>query len=207
MNVKEVEERIDNLGNRVQGINTWIKENPQITDPNVYEIMDCNIQFAEYTSKLNQYYNQATDKDQVTKTLESARPIVEYCNNQLGEMELLRNVENHPFFQSQAANHLYTSLIKAQATGNYEVPEKSEDVQLKRELLCKSMSVPFYIWQVQRNEPDYQYDNVGEYQQMKDMLSLYKAAGNTQFVKEVEDLFTTIEKNYKYSETKKVTTK
>lgn len=207
MNVKEVEERIDNLGNRVKGINTWIKENPQITDPNVYEIMDCNIQFAEYTSKLNQCCNQATDKDQVAKTLESARLIVEYCNNQLGEMEQLRNVENHPFFQSPAANHLYTSLINVQAIGNYEVPEELEDVQLKRELLCKSMSVPFYIWQVQRNEPDYQYDNVGEYQQMKDMLSLYKATGNTQFVKEVEDLFTTIEKNYKYSETKKATTK
>lgn len=61
------------------------------------------------------------------------------------------------------------------------------------------MSVPFYIWQVHRNEPDYQYDNATEFNGMKAMLDIYKQEGNTQFVPEIESMFHVIEKNYKYS--------
>lgn len=64
------------------------------------------------------------------------------------------------------------------------------------------MSVPFYIWQVQRTEPEYQYDNVEEFSKMKANLDLYKKEGNTQFVPEIESLFRVIEQNYKYKETK-----
>lgn len=179
MNVKEVETRIDNLTDRVTGINRWIKQNPQITDPNAYEIMDCNVQFAECISELGQCYNQSNDKDQLAQELELTRPSMEACYNQLGEMDMLRDIEHHPFFQSPEAKDLYGSLLETQASGSYELPQTAEDRQLKRELLCKSMSVPFYIWQVRRNEPDYQYDNAGEYQQMQEMLTIYKEMGNS----------------------------
>ena len=43
---------------RIEGINTWIKNNPQVTDPNVYEIMDCNVQYAELVAELVAYYNE-----------------------------------------------------------------------------------------------------------------------------------------------------
>ena len=72
----------------------------------------------------------------------------------------------------------------------------------KKELLCKSMSVPFYIWQVQREKPDYEYDNAAEFRGMKAMLDIYKSEGNTQFVPEIEAMFDVIEKNYKYSDKK-----
>lgn len=207
MKVAQVEEKMNKLEERVKQINTWIKENPQVTDPNVYEIMDCNVRLAECTSELVQCYQQASNKEEVEKELETSRPAMENCYRQLGEMDVLRDTEHHPFFQSSAANSLYMELIKVQASGSYELPTEETDRQVKRELLCKSMSVPFYIWQVQRTEPDYRYDNVTEYNQMKDMLTLYKETGTTQFVPEIEELFTTIEKNYKYSETKRPTTK
>ena len=35
---------------------------------------------------------------------------------------------------------------------NYDIPEDIETKRIKKELLCKSMSVPFYIWQVQREK-------------------------------------------------------
>ena len=82
---------------------------------------------------------------------------------------------------------------------SYDVPKDIAMKKIKKELLCKSMSVPFYIWQVHRNEPDYQYDNATEFDAMKDMLATYKAYGNTQFVPQIESLFGIIERNYKYS--------
>lgn len=85
---------------------------------------------------------------------------------------------------------------------NYDIPEDIETKRIKKELLCKSMSVPFYIWQVQREKKDYEYDNATEFSGMKAMLDIYKSEGNTQFVPEIEALFGVIEKNYKYSETK-----
>ena len=84
----------------------------------------------------------------------------------------------------------------------YDVPEDEQTKELKKELLCKSMSVPFYIWQVHRTEPEYEYDNDSEFNSMKAMLDIYKSEGNTEFVPQIEALFNVIEKNYKYSEMK-----
>lgn len=85
---------------------------------------------------------------------------------------------------------------------DYDLPTNPETRRIKKELLCKSMSVPFYIWQVQRTEPEYQYDDVTAVNGMMAMLDIYKSEGNTQFVPEIEALFGVIEKNYKYNKSK-----
>ena len=121
---------------------------------------------------------------------------------ELNEMDQLRDTAHHPFFQSEEANSLYNAVKQSQISMNYDIPEDIETRRIKKELLCKSMSVPFYIWQVQREKQDYEYDNATEFSGMKAMLDIYKSEGNTQFVPEIEALFGVIEKNYKYSETK-----
>lgn len=117
-------------------------------------------------------------------------------------MDQLRDTAHHPFFQSEEATALYNAVKQSQRDMDYDIPEDIETRSLKKELLCKSMSVPFYIWQVQRTEPEYQYDNAREFNDMKAMLDVYKQEGNTQFVPEIESLFNVIEQNYKYKETK-----
>ena len=39
-----------NLKNRVHGINQWVKGHPEVTDPNMYEYIDCLVQFGEIYS-------------------------------------------------------------------------------------------------------------------------------------------------------------
>lgn len=36
-----IEDKTRNLANKIGGINNWIKNNPQVTDPNAYEIVTC----------------------------------------------------------------------------------------------------------------------------------------------------------------------
>lgn len=70
------------------------------------------------------------------------------------------------------------------------------------------MSPPFYIWQVQQKETEYQYDNAVEFSSMKEMLDLYKESSlKQQFVPEINQVFTSIDRNYKYNETKQTNTK
>lgn len=197
MKLEELQREIQNLAARTKGINTWIKQNPHITDPNAYEITDCNVTLAEI---LGTFQTIAT-KEVSANTLSSYPEIID-CYNQITEMDQLRDTKNHPFFQSEEAKKLYEAVKQSQSMMNYEVPENMETRRIKKELLCKSMSVPFYIWQVHRTEPEYEYDNINEFNGMKDMLDIYKQEGNTQFVPEIEGLFQVIEKNYKYSETK-----
>ena len=58
MTLTELETKTENLTNRIDGINTWIKSNPEVTEPNVYEIMDCNVQYAELVAEYVTYYNE-----------------------------------------------------------------------------------------------------------------------------------------------------
>ena len=120
----------------------------------------------------------------------------------IDEMEKLRGIAHHEFFLTPEANALFCGIKESIRRLDYQIPETEEMQRTKKELLCKSMSVPFYIWQVQRTEPEYQYDNVEEFSKMKANLDFYKKEGNTQFVPEIESLFRVIEQNYKYKETK-----
>ena len=83
---------------------------------------------------------------------------------------------------------------------NYDIPENMETKRIKKELLCKSMSVPFYIWQVHRTNPNYQYDNKTEFEEMKEAFALYEASEEPcQFLPLIFNLHNKIEKDYKYS--------
>ena len=193
----KIEDKTRNLASKIVGINNWIKNNPQVTDPNAYEIVTCNVEFAEV---LSEYAKKYDSKD--LEYIQHQNPEIYDCYSGIEEMDGLRDTKNHPFFQSKEANDLYTAIKRSQQDMTYDVPEDEQTKELKKELLCKSMSVPFYIWQVHRTEPEYEYDNDSEFNSMKAMLDIYKSEGNTEFVPQIEALFNVIEKNYKYSEMK-----
>ena len=194
MELEQLKSEAENFAERVTGINKWIKSNPQEKDPNAYEIMDCNVSLAELFSEYAE-----VDYSRVLQNAAAKHPEIEPCYFGVVEMDSLRDTAHHPFFQSKEANDLYCAVKRSQLSMDYEIPEDIETRRIKKELLCKSMSVPFYIWQVQHENPDYKYDNAAEFSGMKAMLDIYKSEGNTQFVPEIEAMFKVIEKNYKYS--------
>ena len=193
MDSQKIENKTQTLTESVKKINNWIKQQPEVTDPNAYEIMDCNVSLAELLSEYAQI-----DNSRVLQNAAMKHPEIEPCYFGVVEMDELRDTAHHSFFQSQEANDLYCAIKQSQLSMNYDIPEELETRKIKKELLCKSMSVAFYIWQVHRNEPDYQYDNTTEFNEMKLMLDIYKQEGNTQFVPEIEAMFHVIENNYKY---------
>ena len=193
MDSQKIENKTQTLTESVKRINNWIKQHPEVTDPNAYEIMDCNVSLAELLSEYAQI-----DNSRVLQNAAMKHPEIEPCYFGVVEMDELRDTAHHSFFQSQEANDLYCAIKQSQLSMNYDIPEELETRKIKKELLCKSMSVAFYIWQVHRNEPDYQYDNTTEFNEMKLMLDIYKQEGNTQFVPEREAMFHVIENNYQY---------
>ena len=214
MNLEQTIEKLTNLidrirgyvnadGEHVDGIIDWIIKNPD-TDPNVYEIMDCNVQFAEILAELRKHYVKngkidATAQNSVPYMI-AFHPEIEECYYVLEKMDELRDTDNHPFFTFPEAQEMYYSVKYCQDFASYVLPQDESMRRIKREVLCKSMSVPFYIWQVHRTEPNYQYDNKGEFEGMKEAFALYEVSEEPcQFLPLVFNLHNKIEKDYKYS--------
>lgn len=206
MDLKELTKKTADLEGRISGINKWIKENPLVTDPNAYEITDCNVSFAECLAEYKKQLGEEVANSPQISSFANGKIMnlseVKKISEGIDEMEKLRGIAHHEFFLTPEANALFCGIKESIRRLDYQIPETEEMQRTKKELLCKSMSVPFYIWQVQRTEPEYQYDNVEEFSKMKANLDLYKKEGNTQFVPEIESLFRVIEQNYKYKETK-----
>lgn len=209
MDIEQLEQKLSSLRKKIHEINSWIRTNPTITEPNAYEIMDCNIQFAEIIRELKDYYVSIGEISEDLDTyagpmatvnfMANGHPDIEYCYYELGTMDDLRNLVNHPFFSSPKVNDLYCSIKSCQDFANYDIPNDEDVRRIKRELLCKSISVPYYIWQVQRTNDDYQYDNEAEYTAIEEMYSIYSQDKTpVQFDSEIKNLMQVINKDYKY---------
>ncbi len=210
MTIEELEKKLKALSARTHGINDWIRNNPQVTEPNAYEMMDCNIEFAEILAGLRNHYIATGD---ITPNLDETNglmatvnylaalhPSIDNCYFELGTMDDLRAIATHPFFSKPVVNDMYSSIKASQDFATYVIPTDEGLRRIKRELLCKSISVPFYIWQVQQNEPNYKFDNVTEYVALNEMKSLYEESETPpQFGDAVTNMLQEIEKNYKYS--------
>ena len=46
------------LTNKINNINTWIKEHPEVKKPNYYEIINCMVEVATLNSSMANHYNQ-----------------------------------------------------------------------------------------------------------------------------------------------------
>lgn len=200
MEIEEIKNKTQNLARKILGINEWIKENPTKAVLNVSEIMDYSISLAELFGEYAKFYQSKKLFGDIIPKHEEVRQ----CYSQLIILDELYATDYQPFFKIPEVKALYRKVRDNLPLMDYDVPEDLAIKKIKKELLCKSMSIAFNIWQVHRNEPDYQYDNAAEFDAMKDMLATYKAYGNTQFLLQIESLFGIIEKNYKYSTTENI---
>lgn len=223
MNLEELEEKAIDLANRFKGINNWI-ENNKDTDTNFYEMIDALVEYGSLTAEFNNYYKETGyptvhDSNGERKAESYDMPVLsenlKKVQDEVYKMFRLRS--KSPFFKDEIANKFATDLSVESTIGNYIIPENKEIAEKKKQVLRKVAGVYFYIWQVKQTNPNYQYDNVTEWEELQENYKEYKETvgneieksyeGNVlysgpQFGEDIERMFDVIEKNYKFSETK-----
>ena len=190
-------ESFNELEVNIKNINRWIENNPQVNEPNVYEIADCNIRFAEIVSKFkkcNGFNDRALLIDLVNR-----EPDILECYNQLNKMDSLRHISSHPFFQIPEVREVYSSIKKCQENGNYELSNDDSFNIIKGEAIKKALSVSFYIWQVRQKEPNYVFDNISELTMLDTATSLLESQ-NDNFSKPLTNLYGIIKSNSIFKE-------
>ena len=173
---------------KVQNINKWIKENPNVSDANMWEIMNYLTELGWILSDLRK-----GSQEYETNVLPSS---IEALNNEIKFMLLSRKEYLNDFTNFLGIKALWEDYLKKVFTGNIEYNNSEIDNQLK-ELLCKEMGVLCYIYGVKRNEPDYLYDNKLEFEEMKEKIKLLD---NNEIMPQV--LLKIIESNYNKDSTK-----
>ena len=173
---------------KVQNINKWIKENPNVSDANMWEIMNYLTELGWILSDLRK-----GSQEYETNVLPSS---IETLNNEIKFMLLSRKEYLNDFTNFLGIKALWEDYLKKVFTGNIEYNNSEIDNQVK-ELLCKEMGVLCYIYGVKRNEPDYLYDNKLEFEEMKEKIKLLD---NNEIMPQV--LLKIIESNYNKDSTK-----
>lgn len=227
LELKEINEQAKLLQDRIIGINEWISANPN-TDPDYYEFVDCLIQFGELTWDVCKYFDQNgwptfKEKDETMTHYNSwqATSELENCYKELQKLSQVRKINQEGFSNPNTNPDVYNFLsdLRARcAIGEYFAGDSMEYRRLKKELICKSFSVPFYIWQVKQKDPSYQYDNITEFEMMQQYRTMNAACYpeqetihysdgtcyvGPQFGEHLDKMFEYIEHNYKYMNTKK----
>lgn len=224
VNLEEITRNTKMLTSDLKRINAWVEQNPN-TDPNYYEYADCLVRLGELASDITKYYDQVGWPIVEGETLTHydawrSTPELEACSIELKKLANLRGICKEGFSDRKTNPDVYKYLVELNARcviGEYFTGENPAYRKMKKELICKSLSVPFYIWQVQRTEPDYQYDNREEYEQMKqyhdynvqlypEQYSIQYLDGSSykgpQFGDHIDKMFKRIEASYKYAEAK-----
>ena len=166
----------------------WIKENPNVSDANMWEIMNYLTELGWILSDLRK-----GSQEYETNVLPSS---IEALNNEIKFMLLSRKEYLNDFTNFLGIKALWEDYLKKVFTGNIEYNNSEIDNQVK-ELLCKEMGVLCYIYGVKRNEPDYLYDNKLEFEEMKEKIKLLD---NNEIMPQV--LLKIIESNYNKDSTK-----
>ena len=221
--LEEINRQAEELTNRFRGINSWIEANLN-TDPNFHEMVDCMVEYGKLAKQYDKYYQKAgyptfdNGSEEVEAThyhLALVSPKLKEAQSELSKMWNLRR--KSPFFEDETVREFTTELSMRTQIAEYNVPEDKEIERIKKEVLCKTASIYFYIWQVKQTNPDYQYDNEAEWNNLLQAYEIYKDAvgvevaysnsSNTekyegpQFGRELEKMHKEINKSYKYSDT------
>ena len=153
MNKGELIEKCTRLRSDMEAINTWIENNPE-TDPNIYEMCDCWLKLGTLASEISKYGNSHNSDDSY-----EVGSYMLSCHEEMKKMENLRDIYNHTFF---VENGDALSLYQNEIVGDALVCSTDYD-NVTKELLKKSLSVPFYIWQEQQKNSAFRYDNEKEF--------------------------------------------
>ena len=198
------------LKERISNTNRWVSKHPD-TDPNYYEFIDFLVSFGELAFYATKYFDQNGwpklpdgKKEMTHYDVWRATPELESCDQELTKLTNSRGIGKIGFTNyviNEEANTFYSYLFKDCVTGDYIVDHDPIMRRIKKELICKSFSVPFYIWQEKRENPNYQYDNEEEYETLQAMKACYEASESLypQYQTHITAMFDQIQKNSKFA--------
>lgn len=233
MNIEELNNESSMLLARLRNINEWINQNPN-TDPNLYEMTDCLMQYAHLSSlymtllfqgdpiyiedqgqerRANGYdilkLTPLGDVDVEIRRMMKLRGVIPFDKDEAlpdgfhtvsDSFAGYPIVESNFFEENENARDLLQNLRYFAITGGYGYGVGEEDFSMKKDLLCKIAGVYNFIWQMKRDNPDFEFDNVGEMNFINDGLAYFD--GMTPFVCEGEDIVSSmvssIRDHYKY---------
>lgn len=162
----------EELLNRMRGINAWISENPDVTEPNMYEMIDC-------VTQLGVIAREQGVGDMPGKFPAAGSELAELYDewNKMYRARLSWDKVQSPDFSVNKNTALYsyfTELNMRCCTGEFRYPE---GVAERKEFLecCKKIgSVSLYINQQRLANPNFVYDNQTEFRDLEDMAERYE---------------------------------
>ena len=157
---------------RMKGINDWIAENPNVTEPNMYEMIDC-------VTALGVIARDEGVAEKPNKFPEPGSPLAELYSewNKMYRARMSWDKVQSPDFSANKDTNLYayfTDLNMRCCTGEFRFPE---DIAQRNEFLeCvrKIGSVSLYINQQRLQNPNFVYDNQWEYASLANMAERYQ---------------------------------
>ena len=142
---------------KMRGINKWIEENPDVTEPNMYEMIDCVTQLGiiakeeGIAERPNKFPEPGSDL---------AGLYAEW--NKMYRARLSLDKAQNPDFSVNKNTNLYayfTDLNMKCCTGEFRYPKDTEQRKEFLECVRKIGSINLYINQQRAQNPDFIYDN------------------------------------------------
>lgn len=179
MNIEELLNlQIINIDKEYKRINSWIENNPD-TDPNFYEMVDCIVEYGKISRLYDGYFDEVgypylKERDCLATHYDIPLivPKMHSLHSELDKMISLR--KKSPFFKDDIARDFFDYLYYKAVIAEYNNPSDVQISRIKKDVLCKTAGIYFYIWQVQQKEPDYKYDNDLEWRELTDKYAIYK---------------------------------
>lgn len=185
---------------RIEGINRWIEENPNVKDPNMYEIMDCTVELGKLARKANvgDMPGKYPEEGELQDTYKAYRNMV---NHRISH-EVLSNPDSLVNYKSELYG-LFCEINMRCQMGEYIDPEGMAG-QNKKELLCRLSGVGLFIEQQKHAINNGQniekiYDNESEFERIKSLYQDYMSQEHPQSSNQITSLFESIEKEYNFS--------
>lgn len=179
---------IEILLSRLRGINKWISENPEITDPNMYEITDMTLKLGKIAAKEKvgdmdgKYPKEGTELYDLYK---------EYQKMIYSRFDLNKGKQINPLFDRDS--EVYKMFLELNMRAQLgEQPDYSEEEQ---EMFRKIAAVGNFIEQQKRDKAERIYDNSFEYDQIQSMYEKFRGTRGY-MIKEVEAMMNKITKEY-----------
>lgn len=167
--------KLENIKSKIDKL----KDKTKQEEFDMYEFMKCWCEFGESLSLLRAYY----DKNGWPEIAEipanhykiwELEEISKSCRLGLSNIEVNSELAEYDFLDNRVASDLFFEVCTYASIGEYDIPVDQSTAAMKKETLCKSMSVLFNIWNEKRKNPDYQYNNTPEWNYILDTYQLYK---------------------------------
>lgn len=171
MNVKQ-------LTQKMKGINNWIEENPDVKDPNMYEMIDCvtGLGVLAREQGIGERPDKFPDAQQDPELLTAYKEWHRMFKNRFGDVrDERRKNPNFPVNSETALYNYFMELNMDCCTGELVYPEDETDRAEYMETLKKLGSVSLYINQQARDNKSYVYDNEREYSELSSNVDKYES--------------------------------